>query len=101
MNRLKATKRDSPIFWDFIDHDRNQLLKEADLTVGQSAEVFLSGGTIPRHAPLPPPPLPPIYTYHMNSGTFAGQDPRDLVRDAIEWWEKQLDDIEQKAAAPP
>ena len=35
----------------------------------------------------------------MNSGRFAGQDPRDLVRDAIEWWEKQLSDVEQQAAA--
>jgi hypothetical protein len=35
----------------------------------------------------------------MNSGPFAGRYPHDLVRDAIEWWEKQLDDIERKAAA--
>jgi hypothetical protein len=34
----------------------------------------------------------------MNSGRFAGQDPRDLVRDAIAWWSKELDEIEQKAA---
>jgi len=35
----------------------------------------------------------------MKSGRFAGQDPRDVVRDAIEWWEKQVDDIEREAAA--
>ena len=45
-----------------------------------------------------PSQLPPTYNYKMNSGPFAGQDPRDLVRDAIKWWEEQLDDIEQKAA---
>ena len=35
----------------------------------------------------------------MKNGRFAGRDPRDLVTDAIEWWEKQLDYIEQEAAA--
>jgi hypothetical protein len=95
---LKATKPNPSIFWEFIERDRNLLLKEAELSVEPSANVFLSGGTIPRHAPQPPPP-PPIYTYKMKSGRFAGQDPRDLVRDAIKWWEEQLDDIEQKAEA--
>jgi hypothetical protein len=83
-------KPNPPIFWDFI-------LKEADVDVEHSVKFTLpiSGGTIPRHAPQPPP----IYTYQMTSGRFAGQDTRNLVRDAIKWWEKQLDDIEQEAAA--
>jgi hypothetical protein len=96
---LKATKPNPSIFWEFIERDRNLLLKGAELTVEPSATVFVSGGAIPLHAPRPPPPPPPIYNYKMKSGRFAGQDPRDLVRDAIEWWEKQLDDIERKAAA--
>ena len=98
-DRLKATKPDPSIFWEFIERDRNLLLKGAELTVEPSATVFISGGATPVHAPRPPPPPPPIYNYKMKSGRFAGQDPRDLVRDAIEWWEKQLDDIEQAAAA--
>ena len=48
----------------------------------------------PRLAHRPPTS---ICTYQMNSGRFVGQDPRDLVGDAIEWWEKQLDDIEREA----
>jgi hypothetical protein len=96
---LKATEPNPYIFFEFIDRDRNLLLHEAELTVEPSATVFLSGGTIPRHAPQPPPPSLPIYDYKMKSGRFAGQDARDLVGDAIKWWEKQLDDIEQKAAA--
>jgi hypothetical protein len=99
-DKLKAAKPNPSIFWEFIERDRNLLLKEADLTVGHSVQLFLSGGTIvPRHAPQPPPPQQPIYTYQMSSGCFAGQDPRDLVRDAIDWWEKQLSEIEQQAAA--
>jgi hypothetical protein len=83
-------KPNPPIFWDFI-------LKEADVELS----FEFSGGS---HAPQPPPPAPtspPIHTYQMASGRFAGQDTRDLVREAIEWWEKQLDAIERKAAASP
>jgi hypothetical protein len=100
----KGKEPNPPIFWEFIYHDRNVLLKMAELTVEHSVALFLSGGTIPRHASQPPPPPPPIYTYQtiytyqMSSGCFAGQDTRNLVSDAIKWWEEQLDDIEQKAA---
>jgi hypothetical protein len=97
--RLKATEPKPSIFWDFIRRDRNLLLHEAELTVDASARMFGSAGATPRHMPMPPPLPPTAYSYKMNSGPFAGQDPRDLVRDAIEWWEKQLDDIEQEAAA--
>jgi len=101
LNTLKATEPKPSIFFDFIKHDRDMLLKERfELTVVHDvtftpppATLSLSGGTIPA-----PPPTPPIYTYKMKSGRYAGRDPRDLVREAIEWWEKQLDDIEQKAA---
>jgi hypothetical protein len=117
---LKDTKPDPLIFWEFIERDRNQLLKEADLTVGQgihvemhdivhSSDVFsahLSGqepappeqqSPPPRSTNPSPPPTTATFSYRMNSGRFAGQDPRDLVRDAIEWWGKELDEIEQKA----
>jgi hypothetical protein len=107
-SRLKATKPDPHIFWEFIEHDRNQLLKEAELTVRRIFQDSLHDGIgladsfdgqrLPLLAPRSPPPTS-ICTYQMKSGRFAEQDPRDLVGDAIVWWEKQLDDIEQKAAA--
>ena len=108
--RLKATKPDPHIFWEFIERDRNLLLKEAELTVRRLFQGFLQDGIVlsnnsdghelpQQRAPRAPPPLPPIDTYQMKHGRFAGRDPRDLVTDAIEWWEKQLDYIEQEAAA--
>jgi hypothetical protein len=108
--RLKATKPDPHIFWEFIERDRNLLLKEAELTVRRLLQGFLQDGIalsgnldgqeLPQQrAPRAPPPLPPSDTYQMKSGRFVGQDPRDLVGDAIVWWEKQLDDIEREAAA--
>jgi hypothetical protein len=32
----------------------------------------------------------------MNSGAFSGTDQRDLIRDAITWWEAQLDFLDEK-----
>jgi len=123
---LNRTKPAPAIFWDFIERDRNALLKEAELTVGQSLNVqgirppVTLGGDLrieqqpqadqqlqpPRSIYYPARPgqddpraPPPIASYRMISGPFKGQDPRDLVRDAIEWWEKQLSDIEKKATA--
>jgi hypothetical protein len=128
-DKLKDTKPNPSIFWGFIERDRNLLLHEAELTVGHSVEmipqsasltldatppgirVHINGGSteelLQQPEPQPPGPIasfraPPgetIYNYKMKFGRFAGQDPRDLVRDAIKWWEEQLDDIEQKAAA--
>jgi hypothetical protein len=46
-DKLKATKPNPSIFWQFIERDRNLLLKAAELTVEPSAIVFLSGGAIP------------------------------------------------------
>jgi hypothetical protein len=77
-------KPNPPIFWDFI---QNSLLKEAELAVEHSVTI------------TQPPSPPPIHNYKMNFGRYAGQHACDLVREAIEWWEKQLDCIEQKAAA--
>jgi hypothetical protein len=122
-DNLNNTKPNPAIFWGFIDRDRNKLLKEAELTVGQSTTISLQGlsataiaagigqgltetrQSSPQHGtrtgqenPSAPPPIT-IHNYHMNSGHFTGQDPRDLVKDAVEWWETQLTQIEQKALA--
>jgi hypothetical protein len=95
-DKLKTAKPKPSIFWDFIERDRNLLLHEAELNVEYLVKFTF---TIPRHAPQPPPPPPPIHTYQMSSGCFAGRDTRELVGAAIEWWEKQLNDIEEKAVA--
>jgi len=108
---LEAAKPDPAIFWQFIERNRKLLLKEAELTLEQSIRDFstitLKGDLSARRGRQQPPlqpqqksrPLGPawINTYQMTSGFFVGRDPRDLVGDAIEWWEKQLADIEAAA----
>jgi hypothetical protein len=65
----------------------------------QGAEVTaLAAG----QAPPPPKRIQPVaatkYHYHMNSGPFEGQDPRELIKEGIAWWEQQIADIERDAA---
>jgi hypothetical protein len=94
------------IFWQFIRRDRNLLLHEAKLTVKQSVMLELTGvaaiasaaGEAPR-PPLPPapPPRPPMYSYTMSTPPYAGRDSRDVVEEAIQWWEEQIEDMERDA----
>jgi hypothetical protein len=81
-------------------------LHGATLNAGQSAMVPLQGAEVTAlaagQAPPPPKPIPPrpptTYSYHMNSGPFAGHDPRELIKEGIAWWERQIADIERDAA---
>ena len=77
---LKSTKPNPAIFWQFIDSDRDAILKEYDHRAGQSVTVT--------------PGRPPIYTYKIHGGPFDGQDPRDVVQKVIEWLEQELTKIE-------
>jgi hypothetical protein len=38
------------------------------------------------------------YEHVMRDGSFAGQDPRDVVQQAIAWWHEYLDQIDRRAA---
>lgn len=83
------------IFWEFIEAERNSLLKmyEFGVQVGdvqilvqadRGAEVFtLDEG---------------LFNPLLN-GPFAGEDGRDIARDAISWWEDQLSIIRSRARA--
>jgi hypothetical protein len=33
----------------------------------------------------------------ITDGTFAGEDCRDILKDAIDWWEEQLQTIERES----
>jgi hypothetical protein len=102
-----VTKPEPEIFWDFIEGERNLILKEGQLRAGQSAMVELVGAAAIMEVrgfgfSISDPPEPPkqspkaSYTYHMNDGPFRGRDPRDLIAEAVEWWRDQLDLIEGK-----
>ena len=104
---IKKSKPKPEIFWQFIENDRNLILKKGKLRARQSAGIITLPGaavTAVVAGQVPPPPPPPqyakaIYSYRMNDGPFSGRDPHDLVEEAILWWRKELEAIENTAAA--
>jgi hypothetical protein len=80
-DNLKLTRL---AIWEFIDDDRDALLKEYDYRAAQNVTVTVGG--------------PTVYTYEMRGGPFSGQDQRDVYQLAIEWWDQQLAHIETEAA---
>ena len=104
MGTEKKHPPESLIYWEFIRKDRNTLLHSAQLTVAQSAMVPLPGAEVttltgrqtrePRTSPQTPRAQ---YSYRMKTGAFAGRDTRDVVDEAIAWWERQIEEIEKNA----
>jgi hypothetical protein len=82
---LGESKPEPRIFWDFIEDERNNIVKQYKFSAGQDATVYLAS----THSPA--------YQYDVKTGTFAGRDQRDLLREAILWWEGYLDAIDRTA----
>ncbi|HUG81870.1 MAG TPA: hypothetical protein VML01_09415 [Bryobacterales bacterium] len=82
----KADKLGNAIFWEFIEEERNQVLKQYELGFLADPVNVMAGGevtTLDGHLFCP-----------ITDGTFAGEDCRDVLERAIEWWKRQLAEIE-------
>jgi hypothetical protein len=97
---LKAKKPKPEIFWRFIEEERNNFIKEYRTSAGQGVSVRLSGMefNLQNGTTKIDPPMPSTYHYVINSGHFAGKDQRDLIREAISWWESELDGIDARVS---
>jgi hypothetical protein len=87
---LNTNKHKHAIFFDFIMLERNNILKEYELGI-------FSGDT---NALISPSDESFNLTENifcpMFSGAFEGEDCRDVALQAIEWWEEQIEFIENK-----
>ncbi|WP_297325650.1 hypothetical protein [Nitrosomonas sp.] len=81
---LKEGKPNPDIFWEFIEEERNTILKEYSTKAGQGVKIYLGNQSST------------TYHYTINSGPFKGQDQRCVLDKAISWWESELDRIDQK-----
>lgn len=99
--KLAESRPEPAIFWSFIEEERNSILKEYRMTAGQG--VTVRPGTA--HINLrtgeqwSEPGLPTLYRYEMHSGPYAGRDQRDVLSEAIAWWEMYLDKIDEQTNA--
>lgn len=86
--RCKANKEMNAVFWEFIEEEPNNILKEYEFG-------FLSG-----HIDILVTPGGTLFALDNNlfcpvaNGRFAGEDCRDVLAEATAWWERQLSAID-------
>ena len=89
-----ADKLATAIFWDFIRAERNNLLKEYKFGV-EPGPVYLVDEEGNR---LTTEDAEPFVTgddfFNLSHVGFENREGRDVIDEAIEWWRKQLDEIE-------
>jgi hypothetical protein len=97
--RLKSSKPEPRVFWEFIDAERNNVLKAYRFGAKESVTVRPGTGHIAmygrRFSGLSGPTT---YDQFLDGGPFAGKAPDAAVAAAIEWWESYLADIDADAA---
>ena len=87
----KADRQKSRIFFEFIESERNTLLKEYEAGyLSGPIEVIVLGGTEVFE-------LKENLFCPLGEGPYAGEDCRDVLAEAIAWWDSQLSTIEQNA----
>jgi len=95
-SNLLASKPAPTIYWEFIVSERNLLLKEYQSLAGQG--VAVPGVRIEVNLRTREERVTCLgeidRLYTMNGGVFAGRDQRQLIAEAIAWWETQLDSLE-------
>lgn len=99
--KLQDSKPEPRIFWEFIDEERNNILKEYQIRAGQG--ITIRPGTM--HLNLTTgeqthgESLPTLYHYTITSGHYKGKEQKDVLNEAIEWWDKYLENIETQYEA--
>lgn len=89
---LKENKNANLLFWEFINEERHNILKEylinifsgeIDVTSSSSDEIYSLTATA--YCPV-------------SKGMYKGEDCRDVARKSIEWWGQQLYIIEGESS---
>ena len=90
----KVNKDENAIFWNFVEAERNNLLKGYKFGVEPEPTYIVTrqgDRVVTREGD-------PIVTeddfFRLSHVGFEGQEGRDVIGAAIKWWRKQLDAIE-------
>jgi hypothetical protein len=90
---LQNERSANRIFWDFIEAERNSVLKAYEFGYREDdveIEAVASDGTRIVYSNVP-------FVSELRAGPFAGQPGLEIARKALVWWERQLDAIEEDA----
>ena len=99
--KLQDNKPEPRIFWEFIDKERNNILKEYQINAGQGITIrpgtlYLNLSTGKQTCEKS---LSTLYHYRINSGYYKGKNQKDVLNEAIIWWDKYLTNIETQYKA--
>jgi hypothetical protein len=99
----KADRKQHSIFWDFIKDQRDKLIHEYESDVHPLEKVpvavefhvvSLEDGS--KHTVRDVMELDENIYRPMLDGPWEGDDARDVLRDAIDWWKTELDKIDSQ-----
>jgi hypothetical protein len=85
----RRNREEHRLFWDFIEAGRNAVLKTYELGVPPGGVEFLIESAETAQIVT----LGECIYKPLLDGPFAGEDGRDVARDAIAWWEMELSAI--------
>jgi hypothetical protein len=103
--KLKSTKPKPAIFWEFIEQERNSVIKLYEMRVDRGVRFVAprkGGGKVivkidlakSSGQTLVSSPTLQRFSF-IQSGTFAGRPEEEVAREAIGWWKKYLDNIDK------
>jgi hypothetical protein len=99
-------KARTPIFFDFIEDERNQILKTYQFSVGGNVTIGTPGGHSHLVEPLlyvekqRPVPTSRFEIRPLLKGAFARRDPLEVLDEAVAFWRAHLDAIDAALNAP-
>lgn len=101
--KLQRSKPRPEIFYSFIEEERNIVLKEyrvrgrhiQGLGVISLSLPTQSGGQITVRSQEPTD----LSLHVIHDGPFDGRQHADVAKEAIDWWEQYLDDVDRRASA--
>ena len=95
-DRLKQTRPEPKIFWEFIELERNNILKEYKVNAGQGIRIIGGKTVYNETGNIVDSTSGSIdYLYHIRSGPFVGRSQHDVICEAIDWWQRYLDEIDR------
>lgn len=104
-SRWKSQRAENAIFWEFIDQERNNILKEyqfnlhpldhVDVAVIMTVQQPETGAMlqVPNVFPIGENIYRPVL-----DGYGEGNDARDVYQEALDWWDAELGAIESAIA---